>query len=226
MSAAVNRRAPAGALRGVAIFFVSFAIPGGIANAAASTAGKTYFFATREACVASGAFTARECIAAFANARQQLRDRAPRFETGSDCRLRFRLCDVSREESQEDDALAYAPSEAVAYTPTALGVEIVATPKGAEAAPTLAVDTPARTFPYFPVSRRYEAQRPESAQAGADPENPAILAADRFEPFSKCKPAKGATTFVASALGAIEGATHDESAEERRARLKAAPFIE
>lgn len=193
--------------------------------------GRTYFFATREACVASTAFSARECAAAFANAREQLRDRAPRFASAGECRIKFRLCEVAREEPQPEEAMAYAPDEdAVAYAPMALGVEMVASARGAEAAPTLAVDTRARLFPYFPVSRPYEARRDEPAQLGAVEENPSILAPDRFEPFSKRKAIGSVTTFTASALGAIEGATHEpgpsETPEQRRARLKAAPFIQ
>ncbi|MBL1256609.1 DUF1190 domain-containing protein [Methylocystis sp. Sn-Cys] len=200
-------------------------------TAEAATIGKTYFFATREACAASGAFTDRECAGAFANAQLQLRALAPRFDSSADCRMRFRLCTASRTGPQAGDALGYATQdEAVVFTPMALGVEMVASAKGAGAAPTLAVDTPARLFPYAPVSRPYEPLRPGFDPPGGLPENAAILAADHFEPFSKRKPFGGPMTFTASALGAIVGATHDaasaETREQRRARLKTAPFVE
>lgn len=195
-----------------------------VAGAGAATSGKTYFFATREACTASHAFTARECAAAFINAKAQLEDRAPRFESSGDCRLRFRLCEVRWMEPQQDQALAYAETDAVAFMPMALGVELIRTERGVEAAPTLAVDTPTKLFPYFPVSLTYEARM--SLQL----ENSAILSADRFEPFSQRQPFTGATTFIPAALGAIEGAPSGsasyETREERRARLKNAPFVE
>lgn len=228
---AAGNHARSSARRHIAIMAAFFALTGELGAASAAAPGKTYFFATREACAASGAFTARECAAAFANARLQLRDRAPRFASAGECRLKFRLCETAQGEPRAAEAMSYAPPEdAVAYTPMALGVEIVASARGAEAAPTLAIDTRARLFPYYPVSRAYEPRRDDAAQFGAVQENPGILPPDRFEPFSKRKAIGGVTTFTASALGAIDAATHDpgekETPEQRRARLKAAPFIE
>ncbi|MEK8092481.1 hypothetical protein WOC76_08080 [Methylocystis sp. IM3] len=60
-------------------------------------------------------------------------------------------------------------------------------------------------------------------------EAPAILSPDRFVPFSKRKPFTGQTAFAAAALGAIEEGAADastETREQRRLRLKSAPFIE
>jgi hypothetical protein len=198
-------------------------------QAIAATAGKTYFFATRDACAASGAFSSRECAAAFANAKLQLRDRAPRFSTAGECRLRFRLCEMTRADVAEGEAMSYAPPEAAVFTPIALGVEMVASARGAMAAPTLAIETPARLFPYFPISRLYEARVSEVPRSGTVEENAAIPAADRFEPFSKRKPVEAASSFTASAFSAIEDSTRaasSETPEERRARLKNAPFVE
>jgi hypothetical protein len=200
-------------------------------DAAAASLGKTYFFATRDACAASGAFTARECAAAFANANAQLRDRAPRFAAGGECRLHFRICQQIHVDPPAEDAMSYAPVEEIAYAPSALGVEMVASPKGVEAAPTLAVETAERLFPYYPVSKLYEPEQEgeSAATKGEAPErqNAAILSPDHFEPFSKRKPIAGATTFTASALGAIEAnSSRSESQEERRMRLRTAPFVE
>jgi hypothetical protein len=230
VSAAENPARPSASIR-LLTAFALLAFAGEGAAAPAIVSGKTYFFATREACVSSGAFGARECAAAFANARLQLRDRAPRFASAAECRLKFRMCEVAVDETQAGDAeaISYAPDVAsVAYTPMALGVEMVAAARGAEAAPTLAVDTRARLFPYYPVSRPYEPRREEAI--GGVVENPSILSADRFEPFSKRKLIGSVSTFTASALGAIEGAANDsdspETPDQRRARLKAAPFIQ
>lgn len=212
-------------------------------DAAAATLGKTYFYATRDACVAAGAFSGRECAAAFANARAQLHDRAPRFAGSGECRLHFRICEpVPVETSAEDagpeggsDAMSYAPMEETAFAPSALGVEIVASRNGVVAAPTLAIETPERLFPYFPVTRPYEpGQEGQSIAAKSDganrreQQNAAILAPDHFEPFSRRRPVAGATTFTASALGAIQATARPggESPEERRMRLRNAPFVE
>lgn len=200
------------------------------AGADAATLGKTYFFASRDACLASGAFAARECAAAFANARAQLRDKSPRFSGSAECRLHFRLCERLAADATDGGALPYAAEEEEEiYAPAALGVEMIASARGVEAAPTLAVETPNRIFPYFPVSKSYEAQEGETAQAKAVQEKAAILAPDRFVPFSTRKPFTGEVTFAATALGAIEGATAgaspDETREQRRLRLKSAPFV-
>ncbi len=194
--------------------------------AEAAALGRTQFFATREACAASEAFTAQECAAAFANARMQLEDLAPKFTSIGACRQRFRLCTETRSEPEDGGAFGDPSEMSVAFTPVALGVEMVTTPTGAAAVPTLAVDTPAGLFPYFPTSRRYT-RRLETTQAK---ENAAILAPDHFEPFSKRQPLGGPTTFTTSGLGVIVGSSNDESpsesVEERRARLKAAPFVQ
>jgi hypothetical protein len=208
-------------------------------DAAAATPGKTYFFATRDACAASGAFSPRECAAAFANARAQLQDRAPRFAGSGECRLHYRICEPIRVETPSEDAMSYAPAEEVSFAPSALGVEIVASSNGVEAAPTLAVETRERLFPYYPVSKPYEAQqegasvqaRDESGEKRSrrEQQNAAILSPDHFEPFSRRNPIAGATTFTASALGAIQSAAgdpRDESREARRMRLRNAPFVE
>jgi uncharacterized protein YgiB involved in biofilm formation len=96
----------------------------------AAPAGKAYFFASREACVASQAFTRHECASAFANAHEQLLDLAPRFSSGGECRLRFQLCEISGAGPLEEEAMAMRNGRAVAYTPVAIGVEMAATMNG------------------------------------------------------------------------------------------------
>lgn len=224
----------------VALFLSVLCLAATVDDAAAATLGKTYFFATRNACAASGAFSPRECAAAFANAHAQLQDRAPRFASSAECRLHFRICELIRTESSSEDAMSYAPAEELAYAPSALGVEIAASPNGVEAAPTLAVETRERLFPYYPVSKPYEpGQEGASVQVRDDlgkrsgdrreQQNAAILSPDHFEPFSRRRPVAGATTFTASALGAIQeaaGGPGDETREARRMRLRNAPFVE
>ncbi len=188
--------------------------------------GKTYFYATRQACVAAGAFSARECASAFANAQAQFRDRAPRFASSGECGLRYRLCEMSESRGESHDAAAYAQAEDLYYVPAGLGIEMIVTARGVEAAPTLAIETRERLFSFQPISGPYEPEMPERPAQ----ENASILSADRFQPFSKLKPFTGATTFQAAALGAIENATREtrasETPEQRRARPRSAPFVE
>lgn len=195
-------------------------------GASAALAGKAFFFASREACVASQAFTSQECASAFANAREQLLDLAPRFSSGGECRLRFQLCEISGAGPLEEEAMAYAEAEEpVAYTPVAIGVEMAATMNGVEAAPTLAIDGPAKLFPRFPVSEIYERRETwEDAERYG-----AILPSDRFQPFPKRKPIDVNQVFRPFALSAVDETRRpasQETPEARRERLKNAPFVE
>ncbi len=224
--AGAPRRAHWAHLCGLALSLSSLPSP---TSAHAATYGKTYFFATRDACVASGAFSSRECASAFANARAEMRDKAPRFSAVGECRLHFRLCQPAFGDAPAREVLSYSPVEEPAFVPQALGVEMIASSKGVEAAPTLAVETRNRIFPYFPVSKGYEAEEGASRQAKASQKNDAILSPERFVPFAGRKPFTGAVTFAATALGAIEGATDAalaETREQRRQRLQSAPFVQ
>lgn len=196
----------------------------------AAPSGRSYFFANRNACAASALFNSDECAAAFANAAAELRDRAPHFRSNADCRARFRLCDIAHSRGTNDEATSYAPTEEISYTPVALGVEIVVSINGVDAAPTLAVDLPRRVFPFFPISQPYQNQHNEAEMIRSEQRNRDILAPDHFEPLSRRLPLKGASTFTPSAVGTIEVATSkpgkSETTDERRHRLKQAPLID
>jgi hypothetical protein len=103
---------------------------------------------------------------------------------------------------------------------------MAATMNGVEAAPTLAIDGPAKLFPRFPVSQIYERReaREEADRYGA------ILPADRFQPFPQRKPMDVRQIFRPFALGALdEGGgrpVSQETPQERRERLRNAPFVE
>ena len=199
-------------------------------GAMAATPGKIYFYATREACAASGAFTRQECVAAFLNASAQLQDSAPRFASSGACRMRFQLCEIRRQPPQDAEAMSYAETESIAYTPVALGVEMVLTARGVEAAPTLAVETSGKLFPKYPVSRPYEARTPAEPEERTLQGKSTILPADHFEPFPKRETADVRGAFSPFALGALDdnarSAAADETPAERRSRLKSAPFVE
>ncbi len=112
---------------------MTFMTPGTLAVAAKlylppapAVAGKSYFFASRHACAISGQFSAQDCASAFERVDILLHERAPKFADKIECLLQFKLCDKTAE----------------GYLPTALGVEIVRSPKGDVALPMLAVETP------------------------------------------------------------------------------------
>jgi hypothetical protein len=189
----------------------------------AATPDKSYFFATREACAA--AFRKRECDAAFANAEAELRDRAPSFDSRSECRLKYHFCEARRIEPLDAEE-----TEAIAYSPLALGVEMVAAARGVVAAPVLAVETPPSLFPRYPVAREYVARMKEPPRDEALAYN-AILPADRFAPFPKNSAAGAIASFVPVAPSAADDApltvaSQEETPQERRARLRNAPFVE
>lgn len=225
----VTERARARAETTIFVAIVAACLP--LSPASAATAGKTYFFATREACVASGAFTRQDCVAAFVNSSAQLRDRAPRFASNGECRERFQLCELRRDLPLDGEASAYAEAESFAYIPLALGVEMVVTARGPEAAPTLAVETSARLFPKCPVSQPYSERETETRPATPEGRT-AILPADRFEPFPKKAPMDARAAFSPFTLGSLQqsephgGGASEETPAERRARLRRAPFIE
>jgi uncharacterized protein YgiB involved in biofilm formation len=197
--------------------FSLLAIGGGCFEGQARPIAKSYFFATREACAASGAFRKRDCEAAFANAFVQLREQAPSFSSRIDCQLRFRLCEIRR-----DDAASERSAQPI-YGPVALGVEIADTGAGAvAAAPVFAVETPPGMFPARPVSRAYE-----------NHEQNALLAppTDRFEPFSRLRAPNSNELIEASGFSAFiqekgGGSQSRETQQDRRARLRNAPLVE
>jgi hypothetical protein len=184
------------------------------APAGAVPAGKSFFFATREACAASGFFPRRECDIAFANALTELRARAPTFPSRIDCVLRFSLCE--RRAAGEGD-----------YAPAMLGVEIVGASSGGVAAPVLAVENPRGMFPGRSIARLYVAPTPDLREEAAPVEIPR---ADRFTPFRAVQ-AGGWSPFEALAAddpppaAEMDWAKHGETPEQRRERLRNAPFI-
>jgi len=213
----------------LAVGLAASAIHLGAGGACAAAPGKSYFFATRDACAASGVFQKRECDGAFVNARAELRDRAPRFSSSAECRIRFHLCEMRKPDPRDDEENSATGVENEDFIPLALGVEMVASLKGVEATPVLAVETPPRLFPRYPVSRLYEVQEKAPPEREASAQG-AILPADHFEPFPKRAVPDSARVFSAYTLGALDDASSSaaslETPEDRRRRLKNAPFIE
>lgn len=180
--------------------------------------GKSFFFATPEACAASLQFGERECANAFFNVEAEFDQRAPVFASRMDCVDRFQQCGRAPDRT--------APGEE-AFRPLMLGVEISA--KGA--VPVLAVVNPPEMFASQPISR-LKASR-SVASWGAP-----ILTPDRFEPFRMARAAEPTTAFEEqspkepfkeAAAKRFEARVErpDPLAQARRLeRLKDAPFIE
>jgi hypothetical protein len=182
-------------------------------GATASQGGQAYFFATREACVASGHFQNWECEAAFTIARDQLSNRAPSFSSLDECQFRFRLC--GRRQSDTETL----------YAPLALGIEMAATPDGSIVAPTLAIETPMGMLPPQPVSRGSESQEADTRGVELAPR------ADGFEPFrggSIIEPRKFILQDDLQGLASSRShfASTRETTQSRRMRIRSAPLIE
>jgi hypothetical protein len=185
-------------------------------EATASQGRKTYFFATREACIASGRFQNWECTAAFTIALDQLSNHAPSFSSLDECQFRFRLC--SRRQSETETL----------YAPQALGIEIDATPNGSIVAPTLAIETPMGMLPPQPVSRTTESQ--EADRIGSRDVELAPRS-DGFEPFRGGSVVVPRKFILQSDLVGIsstrsQSASTPETTQARRMRIKSAPLIE
>ncbi len=129
------------------------------------------------------------------------------------CPLSSGPCDPIRSRAQIADALSYAPAADPIF-PSAI------TPSGRRAKAVPASPLKKAAYPF--TSRSHWAIR-------VGGENDSILSPDRFVPFSNHPPFTGQATFAAAALGEIEGVPTDSAAEtreQRRLRLKNAPFIE
>ncbi len=189
--------------------------------ASAVGGGKSFFFATRDACYASEIFRKWECDNAFANAAEQMRDHAPGFESKVECQLRFQLCERRLEQESE------AEVEVVRYAPEMLGVEIFNDPAGVMTAPVLAVANPPGMFKASPIARTLAptpAPQPEKAPSS-------ILPADRFQPLSITKVGRGFAPFDWSEAREPPASQQfengdDQSLAQRRERLRSAPFVE
>lgn len=185
-------------------------------DATAAQTRKSYFFATREACAASGHFREWECEAAFTIAWELLSDRAPTFSSMDECQFRFRLC--GRKEPETESL----------YAPIALGIEIASTAEGSIAAPTLAIETPIGMLPPRPLPRAYEAQ--ELDKIGRRDVELAPRA-DGFEPFRgrgviELRKFIPNGDLVSLASEKARNASTLESLQARRTRIRSAPLIE
>ncbi len=190
----------------------------------AFASGKSFFFATKQACAASGDFTATECENAFANAQTEVLGRAPSFSAKFECQLRFSIC-VRRVSTTPENATV------VRFGPEMLGVEISGLRNAEVASPVLAVATPPGLFQSHPISRSEVTPGQELVVHRGQ-----ILPAGRFEPFNSFKVVGGWAPFpseneisdqsVASQSHDVADLSDEGRAAARRERLKNAPFVE
>lgn len=224
-----ERGASRRALRSIAASLIAIASGHGLVDRAAlaDPAGPSYFFATRAACAASWIFNKLECDNAFANAEDEMRERAPGFATKFDCERRFRLC-MNR---ASDAVAASQESSGGPFSPEMLGVEISSVGDGRVATPVLAVVNPPGMFRARPVSRLDPAAVPSGQSQ--------IPRADRFESFRAGASSGARSSFeTLSHLGgksaeftepqpADPGPPESERARgKRRELLKNTPFVE
>lgn len=180
---------------------------------------KPVFFATRAACAASKIFSAQECDNAFDNAVAEIKTRRLSFASRIDCMVRFRLCERFG-----------GASEAV-FAPALLGIEIAKGPGGRVAAPVLAVETTPGFFPARSIASVYAP--PTDTQGNSeDTQARADRFSDHFALVDAGKIRENWTHFrtrqsAGSAASGDQAAwTRRETPQERRDRLKNAPFIE
>lgn len=181
-------------------------------SAAGALSARSSFFASPKACAASGRFKAQDCAAAFERAEDEIRSRAPSHNSKIECILRFHLCE----------------RRGGGYAPTLLGIEIIEGRGVPMVAPVLAVEGPVGQFSARPL-----AEPSGGARAGASKMEllgmAPIRPTGRFIPFALFKNTSGwagGELREDSPGPESRHAQGGESAEERRQRLKAAPFIE
>jgi hypothetical protein len=207
------RTAP-GSGRRATIALVAFgAALSALEPSAPAVAGGSFLFATPHACASAGIFRRRECEIAFSNAQTELQERTETFSSRRRCEARYRLC----EKSDSDES---------AFRPVLLGVEIMGRRERWAVAPVLGVETP-RLFSGRPISR-IVAPRPMTERWTP------ILAGDRFRLGGAGAATAGAEPFDDADFEAQAQARAPEpaaiatreSADERRERLRSAPFVE
>lgn len=198
-----------GSGRILSLLVVAIDLTSGVSLASASPGSRSYFFATSEACAASGSFSKPECANAFVNAEAEMRAHAPNFGTKFACEIRFRLCgsDPSASEPSEHEQLARG-----SFSPIMLGVEISVQSDGRVVTPVIAVMPPPGTFRACPISQREFGNTVVSTLGHAQ-----ILRADRFERIK--------AQFDQPSVG-TEQMQDPGTRARRREWLKSLPFVE
>lgn len=126
---------------------------------AAAESGKSFFFATRRACVESRYFPRSQCENAFNNVEAELRARAPTFAKKTECALRFGICEGDPQSRR--------------FAPTMIGVEIFDARSGGKASPVLGKPNPAGLFAAHGIARE---EAPDIATSSVEPSRATSLA--------------------------------------------------
>jgi len=151
------------------------------------------FFASLDACIASGDFSKKECRSAFHNSEIQLKDRSPKFSSMQECRFRFQICELQTIDLSAQSETSENVEEDYNYIPVSLGVEIIRANSGLYATSVLAVETPTDLFPKISLSDGYESDVLSNTGANA---YSAIRPSDYFEPFPSLKNAMPVNKFA------------------------------
>ncbi len=180
---------------------------------------RSVFFATRAACATSKIFSVRECDNAFDNAVAEMKTRRLGLASRMDCISRFRLCERLGGASEG------------AFVPVLLGIEIAKGPGGGVAAPVLAVEMTPGFFPARSIASVYAPRADtqgnhEDVQARADQltDHFELVDAGRIrENWAHFRTGQSAELAVSRDQAA---GTRRETPQERRDRLRNAPFVE
>lgn len=202
-----------------------------------------YFFATLEACIASGRFEKHECKIAFENAKLQISDRIPEYTSIGECRLEFQECDIIQPSNVESLEFSQTSEEEQTqkYLPTLIGVEIVINQSSQMSMPVLSKDNSLKPFVYVSLSEKYSVQSQRLLEL-ENKEYGDIRKADSFEPhptFSNMKPSHQFKPIPARYLislppnieqksnsnNNITISNSEETSEERKIRISKAPVV-
>ncbi len=139
----------------LALFAAALPAAAGAASIFSDYGPKTSFFATSAACVASRAYSKRECDNAFSNALLQIAAHRLAFGNRIDCILRFHLC--------ERRGAASPSGRDELFAPVVLGVEIERTKRGSVSAPVFAAPTPPGLMTPQSIETAYAPSAPRAA---------------------------------------------------------------
>jgi hypothetical protein len=193
-------------------------------NVPAAPAGKSAFFASPGACVASKAFDRTECDGAFGSALQQIGLRDFVFASQFECVARFRFC----------ERVTAGADARRSFRPVLLGIEIVRGPRGCHAKPVFAVETPPELLaprPQTSVVARTREGRGAATNALTPPRLSLGPPVDHFASVDFLAIKRRWSGFqrdaeISPSVSAATDMQPRETAQQRRERLQNAPFVE
>lgn len=192
----------------------------------AAPAPNAAFFASPGACIASKILSKSECDEAFGAAIREMRSRGLYFASQFECVARFRLCE--RVDGPAELGATHT------FRPVLLGIEIARGPRGRFAEPVFAVETPPEFLPPKPAAGVVPRTREGLGALTSAPKPPQLspeLPIDHFEHVDSWDIKKRWSEFHLDAAGpnslpADADSRPRETPQQRRERIKNAPYIE